>query len=428
MQITKTVNSPTQLTITVSADADQLAATKQHVLKDLSRSVKLQGFRSGKAPLSLVEKNVDPATLQTQFLDHLLNELWADVVRQEQIRPVSQPKVNLTKFVPFSTVEAAYEVTIVGDIKLPDYKKFRLAKPQSKVDAKNVDEVLQNLRTRAAEKKPVERAAKDGDEVTIDFTGVDAKTSEAISGGAGNDYPLVLGSNTFIPGFEPELVGLKPGDDKTFTITFPGDYGAKELQNRKVSFTVQLHKVTELVPPKLDDAFAATVGPFKTLAELKADVRKQLQVDTEEQARRDYESSVLEALANKTTVAIPKELVDQEIERTEADERQNLTYRGQTWQEHLAEEGVTEDEHRERQRPGAEMRIKGGLILSEVADREGITVTAEELETHIGQLKGRYQDENMRAQLDNPESKRELASRLLSDKTIKKLTDYASTA
>jgi len=426
MQIKRTDDSPTQITFNVIADAEQIDDTKQHVLKDLSRSVKIQGFRSGHAPLSLVEKHADPATFQTQFIDHLLNDMWNDLVRREQIRPVSQPKVNLTKFVPFSSVEAEYVVSVIGDVKLPDYKKFRLAKPEHTTDSKAVDEVLQNLRTRAADKKPAERAAKDGDEVTIDFSGEDAKTKEKIAGADGKDYPLIIGSNTFIPGFEPKLVGLKAGDDETFDITFPKDYGVPELQNRKVTFTIHVHNVVELVLPKLDDAFAATVGPFKTLADLKSDIRKQLQADQEEKSRRDYESAVLEALANKTTVAIPKELVDQEIDRNEADERQNLVYRGQTWEEHLEAEGVTEEAHRERQRLGAEMRIRGGLVLSEVAEREHITVTTEELAQHIDQLKRRYQEESMRAELDKPENRRELASRLLSDKTIKLLTDIAS--
>lgn len=428
MQFTKTTDSPTQATFHITADAAELADVKQHVLRDLSRDIKLQGFRSGKAPLSLVEKSVDQARLQSEFVDHVLNELWSKLLTQEPLRPVEQPKVNLTKFVPFSTVEADFEVTMIGDIKLPDYTKFRLAKSTSRVDAKQVDEVLQNLRNRASEKDPVTRAAKDGDEVVIDFAGVDAKTGEAIAGADGTDYPLVLGSNTFIPGFEPELIGVQPSEDKTFTITFPKDYGSSELQNRKVTFTVTVKSINALKLPKLDDAFAATVGPFKTLAELKTDVKKQLQADADEQSRRDYESAVLEALANQTTVAIPKVMVDTEIERAEAEERQNLTYRGQTWAEHLQAEGVSEEEHREKQRPGAELRIKGGLILSEVAEREGITVSREELDTQLAELKARYSDEAMQAQLDQPENRRELASRLLSDKTIKKLTDIAAKA
>jgi trigger factor len=426
MQITKKTTSPTELKLTITADSEVLDRVKAHVLRDLAKSVKIQGFRSGKAPLNLVEKSVDPQTLQSEFLDHVINELWGEAIRTENLRPVAQPKVSITKFVPFTTVEADFDVSVVGNLVLPDYKKFRLAKKPVKVEASDVTDVLNNLRNRAAEKKEVTRAAKDGDEVTIDFFGTDAKTKEPIDGADGKDYDLVLGSNSFIPGFEPELIGLKPGDEKTFLITFPKDYSATELQNRKVNFAVTVHKVKALTEPKLDDAFAATVGPFTSLAELKADIKKQLTTERETQARRDYESELLEKLAEKTEVAIPTALIDEEIDRQEADERQNLTYRGQTWQEHLDSEGINEKQHREKNRPGAELRVKAGLLLSEIAEAEGIVVTPEELNVRIQLYKGQYTDPKMISELEKPDSRREIMSRLLSEKTIDKLAKYAT--
>ena len=426
MQITKKYLSPTSLKLTVVADSALMSEVKQVVLADLGRNVKLQGFRPGKAPLAMVEKYVDQNVLQNQFLETAVNRLYVDAVEQENIRPVAPPQVSITKFVPFTTLEFDAETEVVGEIKLPDYKKIKLAQPVVKIEAKDVNEVLENLRQRAAEREEVKRAAADGDEVVLDFYGVDAATEEPIDGAEGKEYPLVLGSNTFIPGFEPNIVGLKAAEEKTFDITFPEDYGVSALQNRKVTFTVKAHKVRKLVEPALDDKFASQVGPFKTLTELKADIKKQLEVERETQARRDYESELLEKIANKAEIAIPQSLVDEEIDRIEQDERQNLTYRGQTWQEHLEQEGVTEEEHREKQRPGAELRVKAGLVLSEVADQEGITVTPEELEIRMQVLKGQYSDSAMQAELDKPSARREIASRLLSEKTINKLTEYAS--
>jgi len=428
MQITKQQINPTTVKLTLSADAALLSETKAEVLKRLGRDVKLQGFRAGKAPLSVIEKNVDQSLLQSEFLDAVLNAMYSESVTSQKLRPVAQPKVTVSKFVPFSTVEADVEVEVVGEIKLPDYKKIRVTKKPVKVEAKDVTEVLESLRTRAAERKDVTRAAKDGDEVTIDFAGTDAKTGEAISGADGKDYPLVLGSNTFIPGFEPNLVGLKVDEEKSFDIVFPKDYGVAALQSKKVTFKVTVHKVQELAEPKLDDAFAAKVSPFKTLAELKADVKQQLATEREVQAQREYESELLEKLAEKTKVAIPTVLVEEEIDRHEADERQNLTYRGQTWQEHLDAEGVTAEQHREKQRPAAELRVKAGLVLSEVAEAEGLTVTPEELEIRMQLLKGQYQDPAMQAELEKPAVRRDIASRILSEKTIGKLTEYATAA
>lgn len=426
MQITKDQISPTNVKLSIKADLAELTEVKQTTLQKLARTVKVQGFRAGKAPLSVVEKNVDQQALQTEFLDTIVNKLYVDAVSEHGLRPVNRPDVSITKFVPFTTLEVVAEVEVIGAIKLPDYKKIKLAKPAVKVDAKDVDEVLENLRTRGAIKKDVTRAAKDGDEVTIDFSGVDAKTKAAIAGADGKDYPLVLGSNSFIPGFEAEIVGLKAKDVKTFDITFPKDYGTAALQSKKVTFTITVHKVQELAKPKLDDAFASTIGPFKTLAELKGDIKKQLTTDKQQQAQRDYESELLGRIAEQTKADIPPVLIEEEIDRAEADERQNLVYRGQTWEEHLKEEGVTEEEHRVKQRPAAQARVTAGLVLGEVAELEGISVSKEEVDIRMQLLRGQYTDAAMQAELSKPEARRDITSRMLTEKTIAKLTEYAS--
>lgn len=426
MQITKSQTSPTTTKLAIVADQELLEQVRTQVLQRLARSVRLQGFRQGKAPLGLVEKSVDQNQYQQEFLDSALNRMYGDALAQENIRPVAQPKVEIKKFVPFTTLEFEAEVESIGKVTLPDYKKIKLARKPVVVTEKDVDAVLDNLRIRMAERNDVDRASKDGDEVWIDFEGRDAKTDEPIKGGDGKDYPLVLGSNTFIPGFEPNLVGMKAGEDKEFTLTFPKDYGVKALQGRKVTFMATVKKVQEVVEPKIDDDFAAKVGPFTSAKELKADIRKQVEAERQQQMDREYESDLLTKIAETSDVAVPKSLVDEELERLEREERQNVAYRGQTWQEHLDEEGVTEEDHREKNRPGAEMRVRAGLVLAEIAEREHIDVTRDELDMRLQLLMGQYQDPAMQAELDKPENRREIASRLMSEKTIEVLTNYAT--
>jgi trigger factor len=276
-----------------------------------------------------------------------------------------------------------------------------------------------------AERIEASRAAKNGDEAVIDFAGRDEK-DKPVNGAEGKDYPLILGSNTFIPGFEEHLIGMKASDDKEFSITFPNDYGVAALQNKKVTFKVNLKKVQELKEPKLDDEFAKKAGPFKTLVDLKADVKKQLTAEREREAQTLRENEIIQKLVEKSSVEIPKILIDEQTERLEEEEKRNLVYRGQTWQEHLSEEGVTEEEHRARHKPDAELRVKAGLVLSEVAEREQITVQPEELEIRLQMLKGQYTDPAMQSELNKPENQREIASQLLTEKTIAKLLDYAS--
>lgn len=422
MQVKKTQLSDTKVKLTIVADDSALQEIKSSVVRRLSGNIKTPGFRAGKAPLNLAEKQIDPSALQTEFLDESVNRFYVDTIDKQKLRPVAQPKIDIIKFVPFTTLEFTAEVEVVGEIKLPDYKNIKLEKKPMAISPKDVDEVVDRLRLREADKKEVNRAAKDGDEVWIDFKGVDAETKAPIQGADGKDYPLILGSNTFIPGFEPKLVGLKPGEEKTFIITFPKDYGVAALQNRKVSFTVNAHKVNEVVSTKVDDAFAAKVGPFKTVTELKADIKKQLSAERQREAQTAYENELVTKITEKSTLVVPAVLVDEQIDQMEQEERQNLTYRGQTWQEHLEAEGISEEQHRERNRSQAEQRVKAGLVLSEISELEKITVTPEELEIRIQILKGQYQDAQMQAELDKPENRRDIMSRLLTEKTLQRLT------
>jgi trigger factor len=426
MQVTRTQSSANTTKLTIKADQAELNTAKQTVLTRLSASVKVPGFRPGKAPANLVEKQIDQNALQAEFLDQVINQLYVAAVEREKLRPVAQPKIEVSKFVPFTTLEFTAEVEAVGDIKLPNYKTIKLEAKQAEVTTKDVSSVLDNLRQRGATKDDVQRAAKSGDEIVIDFKGTDAETKKPIEDTDGHDYPLVLGSNSFIPGFEDELIGLKPGGKKTFTVTFPKDYGAAALQNRKVTFAVTVAKVREVKTATLDDAFAATIGPFKTLAELKADIKKQLKAEKQQETDRAFDNELLEKIAAQTTVTIPKALAEEEIDRMEEEEKRNVVYRGQTWQEHLDLEGLTAEAHREKQRQSAEKRIKAGLILGAIAEKEKVSVTPEEVELRIQLLKGQYPDEAMQAELDKPENRRDITSRLLTEKTLDKLRTYAT--
>lgn len=426
MHVTKKNLSDTKVSLTLAADVDLLAAEKEKVLREFARTVKIAGFREGKAPLAMVEKAVDQSRLQSEFLEHAINRAYLAALEHEKLRPVAPPQIKITKFVPYNTLEFEAEVEVVGEVKLPDYKKIKLAKDKVSVSAKEVDEVIADLRTREAEKKGVDRAAKENDQVWIDFKGVDAKTKEAIKGADGKDYPLLLGSNTFIPGFETNLVGLKKGDEKTFVLTFPKDYGVKSLQNRKVEFTVTVKQVLEVIEPKVDDAFAAKVGPFKTVAELKDDIKKELTARKENEAELKYGDDLLTKITEKAKVAIPQVLIDEQLDRLEQEQRQNLMYRGLTWQEWLEGEGLTAETFRDKLRPQAELRVKAGLVLSEIAEQENLEVTPEELEVQIQILKARYPDAQMQAELNKPEGRRSIASRILTDKTMTKLKEYAS--
>ncbi|MBP9813283.1 trigger factor [Candidatus Nomurabacteria bacterium] len=422
MQITKNQDSDTNITLIIKAEASEIIAAKNRALNRLAPKVKLSGFRTGKVPMELVEKNLDPNYLQTEVIDEALNELYVSAVNEENIRPVAQPKVDLVKFVPYEELEFKAEVEVIGKVKMPDYKKLGVKRETVKVTKDDIDEVLERLRTQLAEHKEVTREAHLEDRAWIDFDGHDTKGLE-VKGASGKEYPLLLGSKTFIPGFEDQVVGMKVGSEKEFTIPFPKDYAVKALQGKKVTFKVKLTKLEEVTKPKLDDSLATKAGPFKTMSELKEDIKKQLSQEKENQAQKSYEDLLVKELAAKTKVALPVALVDEQINSVDQEFRQNLLYRSETFQEYLDNSGQSEEEYRTKElRPVAEERLRAGLALSEVADLEKITVTPEELEIRMQVLKGQYSsDQKMQEELDKPSARKDIASRLLTEKTISKL-------
>lgn len=427
MRITSKPISDTSIKLTIAATGSELQDLKDHTVDKLSKNLKVPGFRAGKVPAAVAEKQFDSNYLQAQVLDEALNHLYGEAVAEQKVRVVAQPKVDIVKFVPFTDLEFTAEVEVIGKIELPDYTKVTAKKSAEKVTDDEVDEVLGRLQTQAAEYKEVKRAAKEGDRVWIDFEGTDAK-GELVDGAKGKDYPLALGSNTFIPGFEENVVGLKQGDEKSFTIPFPKDYHVKALQGKKVTFKVAVTKVEEIIAQKLDDEFASKVGPFASLDDLKRDIRTQMQVEKDTAAQRDFEDAIIKDLIKKSKVALPEALLQEQIDLVDREFRQSLTYRGQTMQEYLEATGQTEEQYRDNElKKTAEERLKAGLILSEIAEREKIDVESVELDQEIAMRKAQYaSDAAMQEELNKPENRRDIAARLLTRKTIAALVGYAS--
>lgn len=284
--------SDTVTKIKLAGGSTELLNAKNKALAKLAPQVKVPGFRPGRAPAAVVEKQLDPNTVSQETLDIVLNDLYSTAIDELKLRPVAPPQVSLTKFVPYTDVEFEASVEIVGNIKLGKYKDLKIVKEKPEITAKDVTEVLSRLQQQMAEYKEVDRVAKDGDRVWVDFDGVDTK-GEPIEGAKGKDYPLVLGSNTFIPGFEKNLIGVKAKDTKEFTISFPKDYGVKSLQLKKVTFTVNINKVEEVILPAIDTDFSKKVGNFENVADLKKDIKKQILLEREQQAERAYQDQLI---------------------------------------------------------------------------------------------------------------------------------------
>ncbi len=425
MKFSEGKNTPTSQQFTVSAEESDLLSAKRAVFNELRGQVKADGFRPGKAPDNVVEQKLGSQMVQSEVLGRAVNQLFGRAVAEQKLNVIGQPDIKITKYVPYSALEFTAECEIAPTFKLPDYEKFKIeVKPQEPTD-KEVDDVLQNMRSRMAKKTEVTRPAKDGDGLLLDFAGRDNK-NQPLAGAKGEDFPLQLGSKTFIPGFEDKLIGLKSGEDKTFDLTFPKDYHSKNLQSAKVTFDVTVKKVYELKQPELNDAFAASASPFPKLSELKADVKKQLASEHQQQAERERREKLIKTLVEKTKIDLPPKLVDRVKEEIHKEFLRNLELRSLREEDFYKNEGTTKEKYEKTELlPAAQRRVKASLILSEVARVENLSVNREELEEYLKLLQGRYQsDPKALSELDKPEVREDVAAQLLTEKTIAKLLSF----
>ncbi len=420
MKAEVTKRTDTHVTFSILADADELQHAKEHSYDKYRPQVKVAGFRPGKAPDSIVAREIGDATIQHEALEHAIGHSYSAAITQEKVTVIAPPDVQVKKFVPYTELEYEATVEIVPPVTLPDYKKIKKPAKKVTVDEKKVDEMVEDLRLRAAKRIPVARAAGMGDEVKFDYDG--KRDGKAVAGAAGKNYTLKLGSGNFIPGFEEEMVGLKSGDEKTFTITFPKQYHEKSLAGQPVVFTVKMHEVTELVLPDADNKFAVEMGPFKTLEDLRVDLKNQLTLEAEEAAKREYENELLDELIVKSKMTVPERLVTQQLERMRAEISQRLAANGLTLEHYLSAQKQTPEELEKQMRPEAEKRVKLALVLSEIARQEKMSVGSDEIDREIESLRLQYTDPKMQAELDGDQIKEDVYNHLMAGKVIRSLT------
>ncbi len=423
METNITSRTDTEAQFTVSLKEAELKAVVAHVFDELRPKVKAAGFRPGKAPDKIVERELGSGYVQNEVMEHAVQESYAKAVQEQKLPVVAPPRVSLEKFVPYTELEYKVEVELMPKVKLGKYQDFRIKRPTVEVDSAEVDRTLEDLRRREATRLEVERAAKLGDEVNFDFDGT--KDGQPVRGASAKGQTLSLGSGQFIPGFEEELVGLKAGDEKTFDIRFPKEYHESTLADQVVTFKVKLNTVTELVLPEVTDEFADKVSPFKTVKELKANILEQITNQKAESTSREYEQQVLDKLLKESTYSVPEALVQQQLERMRAELEQNLAYSGLDMAKYLDLSKKTTDDLEKEMRPEAERRVGLAMVLTDVAAAENLTVSAEDLDMEIGRMKLQYKDEATRAELDNPNTREEIYNHLMASKVIAKLLSYA---
>lgn len=427
MNITVKNISETKVELTFVLGAEELAVAEQVAVAKLAKNVKIAGFRQGKAPLNVASKNVDPMALYEETLNNAISKAVAEGFMEKEIQALDRPVVDIKKNVPGESLEFTAEVEILPKIKLGDYKKLKVTKSEVVVSEKEVEDVIERIQKGLADKKIVDREAKIGDEVMIDYIG--KLDGVAFDGGTGKDYSLVLGSNTFIPGFEDGIVGKKAESTFDLGLTFPADYPSKELKDKKVIFTTTLKEIKELSLPELDDKLATKAGPFKTFAEMKADIERELTDQKKRENEEKIKDDLINQLVKASEIPVPEILLNDQVKSIEQDFMNNLMYQGLSIEQYLENNKFESKEKwlETEVKSVAEKRVKASLALAELSKAEKITATNKELDSHIDIYKQQYsKNTEMLKQFEKPEVRRDIANRLLTEKTIDKLVELNS--
>ncbi len=356
------------------------------------KKINLPGFRKGKVPRRVLETRFGPEVLHEEALEELVPPAYEQALEESGIDPINQPEFELVQVEEGKPLLFNAVVEVLPEVELGQYRGLEAEQDQVEVDDLQVDHHIYMLREQNARLVPREdQPARDGDLVTIDFKGfVDG---EPFEGGESEDYSLELGSRSFIPGFEEQLVGVKPGEEKEVVVAFPEDYRNEELAGKEATFQVRMKQIKEKQLPELNDDFVKEVSEFETLDEMKADLKEKMLKNAEEQSKTKLEESLIEKVTDASEVKLPEVLVQRQIDRMVGDMENYLRQQGLGLDQFLELSGKSMEELREQNRPEAEKRTKANLVLDAIAKKEGFTVEESELESKIAEIAENYNDQ-----------------------------------
>ena len=412
--VEKKEKSTVELTIQVEADVFE-AAIQQAYLKNRTK-INVPGFRKGKAPRKIIEGMYGTGVFYEDAIEATYPAAYAEAVKEQGLDDVGYPHVELVEAGKDGYTFKAL-VSVRPEVKLGEYKGLTAPKTKAEVTDADVDAELKPYIDRATRLVSVEREAQNGDTVVIDFEGFD--NGVAFEGGKSENYDLKLGSGSFVPGFEEQLVGAKAGEEKDLNITFPEDYHA-DLAGKAVVFHVKVKEVKESQVPEVDDEFAKDVSEFETLEAFRADLKSKLELRRQTHAQNDFENQVMERLIANMECEIPDGMVDVELDRMMDDYAMQLQNQGISMKDYQKMLGVNGDMIRDSARPDALRRIQTRLALTAVADAENLEVSDEEVEAEINRLAKQYQLEadQVKAAIPAEDLKRDLKMRKASDLVI----------
>jgi trigger factor len=423
MEVTVTPAPRSALSVRVEVPPEQLSGAIAEAVRHLSQRTKIAGFRPGKAPRAVVERVVGADAVLEEAMDHVVQRAYRDALIQHDILPLTQAEVNVEQGEEGKPVIFTATVQVRPEVTLGDYRNFKFKPEIETIDDAKVAKVVEELRDQNATLAPVEdRGARNGDYAVIGYMGT--RDGVAFEGGTAERMPLILGEERLIPGFEANVVGLRPGETTAFDITFPEDYPEAELAGKPARFEVELKELREKILPAEDDELARSLGSFEDLPGLKVEIKARLERNALDKARHEFADRIIEYATANATLELPDILVDQEVEIMHDELRSSLARQGIDEASYLKVTGKTEADLHADFRPRSEKRVKVLLVLSKVAEAEGLEISDREVNDEVARARARYgSDKRTMAYFDSERGRSFIRSTLRRSRLVEKLVD-----
>ena len=389
MNVKSVEKETTRATVVVEISKEELEPSLNKAYLKYRKNISIPGFRKGKAPRAIVEAAYGKHVFYEDAIEELFPELYQQYVLTQDMKPVGKPSITDMQIGEDNGVTLTIATDLYPEVTLGQYKGLEVEKAEATVTTDEVEAEIDRMAQNVARITTVDRAAKEGDTAVIDFEGF--KDGVAFEGGKGTDYKLRLGSHSFIPGFEEQVVGMAAGEEKDINVTFPENYHEKSLAGAPVVFKVKVHEVKETVLPEKDDEFVKDVSEFDTMDELRADIEKRVLEEKQNGIDRAFENAAIEKAVANTTVEIPDSMVDEELENELERMDYELRAQGASLQAYAQMMGGNMDAIKTSLRPNALNTVKTNVTLNAIVDAENLEVTDDECEEEYKKLAESYQ-------------------------------------
>ena len=385
MEVTKNQLEGNKVELKVEIEAERVNEALEQAYKKVVKDIDISGFRKGKVPRKVLEARYGKEVLHKDALDILIPEGYREALDETGIEPIDQPDIEDFHIEEDEPASFTAIVEVKPEVELGEYTDLDVEKESAEVTEEEIEEEIERVRNQhsqlvASDKEVVE----DGDFVIIDFEG--KKDGEPFPGGSAEEYSLEIGSNTFIPGFEEQLIGAQVGDELELNITFPEDYNAEDLAGEDVVFDVEIKEIKEKQLPELDDEFAKEVSDYETFEEYKESIKERLQKSKEDRTQREYENKLIEKASENAEVDVPEKMVEDELNTMFQNFTQSVSQQGMEVQDYLDYMGTDEEGWKEQNKEAAENRTRSNLVLEAIAEKEGIEISEEEIEEQIQEI------------------------------------------